>query len=102
MIENKDKNKDKDKELKLLWAELKIIADENRLGILKYLKKKKSASVGEISDQLKISFKATSKHLLFLVKKEILFRQPDNPFVIYSLSSNSNQSKLIKSVISFL
>ena len=92
----------KDRELKLLWAELKIIADENRLGILKYLKKKKSASVGEISDQLKISFKATSKHLLSLVKKGVLVRKPDNPFVIYSLSPNSNSSKLIKNIISFL
>ncbi len=92
----------KDEELKLLCEELKIIADENRLGILKYLKKKRSASVGEISDNLKISFKATSKHLLFLVKKGILIRQPDNPFVIYSMSSNLNMAKLIKNIISFL
>jgi len=82
--------------LQTLSRELKIVADENRLGILKFLKKRKSASVGEISDSLKISFKATSKHLLLLVKRGILVRHPDNPFVIYSLSANPPE--LIKKI----
>ncbi|MEI7513731.1 MAG: winged helix-turn-helix domain-containing protein [bacterium] len=87
-------------ELKILSAELKIVADENRLGILKFLKKKKTASVGEISDQLKISFKATSKHLLSLVKKGVLVRRSDNPFMIYSISPNLPEP--IKNIISLL
>ncbi len=67
---------------------LKCLANEHRLGIVIYLKAKKSASVGEIADQLKISFKATSKHLAILTKAGILVCQSDNPFVIYSLSPN--------------
>lgn len=89
-----------EEQLKLLYQELKIVADENRLGILKFLKKRKTVSVGEIADNLKISFKATSKHLLFLVKKGVLVRHPDNPFVIYSLTSNLPES--IKNIVSFL
>jgi predicted ArsR family transcriptional regulator len=92
----------RDENIKSLYKELKIITDENRLGILTFLKKKKSASVGEISDQLKISFKATSKHLLFLVENGVLIRKPDNPFVIYSLSDNPDMPKSIKYLISLL
>lgn len=81
--------------------ELKYLANEHRLGIVMFLKKRKSATVGEISDTLHLSFKGTSKHLLFLVKKGILIRHDDNPFVIYSLSS-SNLSSLIKQIVSLL
>jgi len=91
---------DEREQLKLLCQDLKIVAEENRLEILKFLKKRKTASVGEIADSLKISFKATSKHLLILVKKRILVRHPDNPFVIYSLSTNP--PVLIKNIISLL
>jgi DNA-binding transcriptional ArsR family regulator len=87
-------------EIKQKSRELKSLANEHRLGIILYLKKKKTASVGEIADNLKISFKATSKHLLFLKKAGVLVKRFDNPFVYYSLSSNS--SKLIKDLISFL
>jgi len=80
--------------------DLKCLGNEHRLGIVMYLKIKKSASVGEIADNLKISFKATSKHLAILEKGRVLARQSDSPFVIYSISSDS--SGLIKSIISLL
>ena len=89
-----------DKSLIELNAELKILADINRLGILKFLKKRKQASVGEIADSLKISFKATSKHLLFLVRKGILVNKKDGPFVIYYISNNLSLS--IRSVIDLI
>lgn len=81
-------------------TDLKCLANENRLAIVAYLKIKRSASVGEIADNLKISFKATSKHLAILEKGGVLVRRSDNPFMIYSISSDS--SNLIKSIISFL
>jgi Fic family protein len=82
--------------------ELKYLANEHRLSIIMFLKKRKSATVGEIADILHLSFKGTSKHLLFLVKRGILVRHDDNPFVIYSLSSSPNLSSLTKQIISLL
>jgi predicted transcriptional regulator len=89
-------------EIRKKSLDLKCLANEHRLGIVLYLKIKKTASVGEIADNLKtkLSFKATSKHLAILVKGGVLVRQSDNPFAIYSLSSNP--SKLIKDLISLL
>ena len=89
-----------DKGLTELYAELKIVADINRLGILKFLKKRKEASVGEIADNLKISFKATSKHLLYLVRKGLLMNKKDGPFVLYYISNNL--PKLILSVVDLI
>ena len=81
-------------------ADLRCLASEHRLAIVTYLKIKKSASVGEIADNLKISFKATSKHLAILERGRVLTRRSDNPFIIYSISSDS--SNFIKSIISLL
>lgn len=89
-----------DQSLIELNEELKILADINRLGILKFLKKRKTASVGEIADNLKISFKATSKHLLFLVRKEILINKRDGPFVMYYFSNNL--SPTIQSILDLI
>lgn len=81
-------------------TDLKCLANQHRLAIVMYLKIKKLASVGEIADNLKISFKATSKHLAILEKGGVLARRSDNPFMIYSISSGS--SDFIKSTISLL
>lgn len=87
-------------EIRRKSLDLKCLANEHRLAIVVYLKMKKSASVGEIADNLKISFKATSKHLAILEKGGILACQSDNPFMIYFISPDS--SALIKSTISLL
>ena|SRR3989338_3023630 len=95
MREMGESNKNK-KGLEQIKVDLKILAENHRLEILQYLKKKREAPVGEIADHVKISFKATSKHLLFLAKKEILKRRYDGPFVLYSISDNlSGFNKLI-------
>jgi predicted transcriptional regulator len=78
----------------------KCLANEHRLAIVIFLKNKKSASVSEISEHVRTSFKATSKHLLYLNKKGILVHNYDAPFVMYSLSTNS--LKFIKDIISLL
>jgi len=75
----------------------KCLANENRLAIVIFLKNKKSASVSEISDNVKTSFKATSKHLIYLIKKGILVRHNNSPFVMYSLSTTS--SRFIRNII---
>ena len=45
---------------------LKALANRRRLQILKYLKDKKTATVTDIAEHLKLSFKSTSKHLAIL------------------------------------
>jgi DNA-binding transcriptional ArsR family regulator len=76
------------KDFKKLGKELEIFANEHRLAILNCLKKRKSRSVGGISDDTSISFKIVSKHLLYLARKGILTRRYDGQFVIYKISDN--------------
>lgn len=67
---------------------LGIFSEKHRLEILKFLKDESNRSVGQIADHLEISFKATSKHLLFLAKKGVLKRRYDGPFVLYSIAND--------------
>jgi DNA-binding transcriptional ArsR family regulator len=68
--------------------EFKIFANEQRLAILVFLKSEGNKSVGQIADGLEISFKNTSKHLLYLAKRGILERHYDGAFVLYKISNN--------------
>ena len=86
--------------IKKISQSLKCLTNEHRLTIVLFLKNRKSASVGDISDHVRISFKATSKHLFYLVKSGILVRHYDGPFVMYSLSANL--SELINNLVSIL
>ena len=42
---------------------LKALANRRRLAMVSFLKKKKEASVGDVAEALRLSVKATSKHL---------------------------------------
>ena len=79
---------------------LKATANRRRLAILKYLKENKEASVGEITKQVKISFKAASKHLGILLAADIVDREHKAFKVFYSLSST--MKKVVKGIISHL
>jgi len=52
--------------LRELEKPLKALANKWRLAILQYLKRKKETPVNEIAREIKLSIKATSKHLLIL------------------------------------
>jgi DNA-binding transcriptional ArsR family regulator len=69
---------------------LKLLANKRRLIILKYLHKVKEAKVGDIADELRISFKATSKHLALLFSADILEREQRSLQMWYKLSPNQN------------
>ena len=88
------------KDIKETEKEFEIFANKHRLAILSLLKAKRSRSVGQIADHLKISFKTASRHLLYLAKKGILKRHYDGSFVLYKISNNL--SKLARIVISYL
>ena len=67
---------------------LKALANRRRLAIVKYLKKKKEATVGDIAEQIRLSFKATSKHLGVLAGADIVEKEQRSLQMWYRLSPN--------------
>ncbi len=53
----------------------KALANRRRIAILAHLKKRKGSTVGNISDAIHLSFKATSKHLGILAAAGLLDRE---------------------------
>lgn len=64
---------------------LKALANKRRIAILKYLKRTGTATVGEIADAIKLSFKATSKHLMILSNSDILDKEQESLAMNYFL-----------------
>jgi len=85
------------KRLRDLEKILKILANKRRLAIIKYLQKTKEAKVGDIADELKISFKATSKHLSLLFNADIVEKEQRGLQMWYKLSANQNN--IVKYII---
>ena len=54
---------------------LKAVANRRRLAILRYLGREKEARVGAIAGAIKLSFKATSRHLQQLAAADIVERR---------------------------
>lgn len=69
---------------------LKALANKRRLAIVKYLKKEKEAIVGDIARAIKISFKATSKHLSILSAADIVEKEQRSLEMWYKPSSNQH------------
>ena len=74
--------------MKELEKQLKALANKRRLAILKLLKSKQRLAVGDIADAIKLSFKATSKHLVILYSVGLLEKDQVNLTVLYRLSNN--------------
>ncbi|MEK7093489.1 MAG: metalloregulator ArsR/SmtB family transcription factor [Patescibacteria group bacterium] len=68
---------------------LKALANKRRLAILKYLKGGR-ASVSDIAKTIKLSFKATSKHLTILTGAGVLEKEQEGLVMWHSLSSKKN------------
>jgi len=66
---------------------LKVLANKRRLEIIKYLKNKKEATVKDIASGIKLSFKATSKHLGILYGADIVDREQRSLQMYYHLQS---------------
>lgn len=73
----------RDKELE---RTLKALANRRRLAMLRYIKEHKEASVGEIAGHMKLSFKATSKHLALLVAADLLEKEQRSSQMFFSIS----------------
>ncbi|MCK4891639.1 MAG: helix-turn-helix transcriptional regulator [Candidatus Pacebacteria bacterium] len=90
----------KNSDLKYLEKILKALANQRRLAILKFLKSKKEASVGDIASEINLSVKATSKHLYILSSIDILEKEKKSLQIFYKLSNN--QSPVVKQFLSLL
>lgn len=65
---------------------MKALANARRLSIIKYLKKTREATVGDIAEEIKLSFKATSKHLGILYAAGVLDKDQRSLAIYYSLA----------------
>ena len=65
---------------------LKALANKRRVEILRFLKKRKTASVGNIANTIKLSFTSTSKHLNILYIAGIIEREQRSLQIFYRLS----------------
>lgn len=69
---------------------LKALANKRRIAILKYLKRVGKASVGEIAEAIKLSFKATSKHLMILSHTDIVEKEQISLTMFYFLPKTNH------------
>ncbi len=65
---------------------LKALANRRRLQIIKYLKEKRTATVTDIAEHLKLSFKSTSKHLAVLFGAGIVDKEQKSLSMFYSVA----------------
>ncbi len=72
---------------KKLERELKALANARRLAILKFLSQNKEATVGDIAEAIKLSFRSTSRHLAILKATEIVECEQRTIFYYYRLVS---------------
>jgi DNA-binding transcriptional ArsR family regulator len=67
---------------------LKALANRRRLAIVLYLKKRKEATVGDIAEAIKLSFKSTSRHLTLLAAADVVDREQRSLSVYYRISKD--------------
>ncbi len=78
-----------DKELERV---LKAFANKRRLAIVRFVRKSREAPVGEIADEIRLSFRATSKHLAVLSAADIVEKEQRGLQIFYGIASNLSQS----------
>jgi DNA-binding transcriptional ArsR family regulator len=88
------------RDLKTSEKVLKSLANRRRLAILKFLKRHGAASVGEISKEIKLSFKSTSRHLAILSALNLVTKYQDRLKVFYEISPSLDD--ISKEVIKLL
>ena len=67
---------------------LKALANKRRLAILRVIKNEKEITVANIASKIKLSFKATSKHLAILTSANITEKDQRGLLVYNRLSGN--------------
>ncbi len=77
--------------LKELEKILKGLGNRRRLAIVQFLKKNSGASVGDIAEAIKLSYKSTSHHLRIMTAAGILSRDQQSAEASYSLAASSDK-----------
>lgn len=79
---------------------LKGLANKRRLAIIRFIKKEKEAPVGDIAEEIKLSFNATSKHLGILASANILEKEQRGLQMFYKISDDLPE--VVRRIISIL
>jgi DNA-binding transcriptional ArsR family regulator len=74
--------------MRKLEKTLKACANVSRLKILEYLKKNEVASVLDIANATKFSYRAVSKHLGILYSTDMVEREQSGYEMLYRISSH--------------
>ena len=77
--------------LKTLEREIKALANRRRLAILSHLKQEGEVSVGDIAAAIRLSVKATSKHLGLMLAADLLEREQRGLLMFYRLNPSINK-----------
>lgn len=67
---------------------LKAVANKRRIDIMRFIKSKREVTVGDISEEVRLSFKATSKHLRVLYLAGFVEREQSGVQVMYRISND--------------
>ncbi len=70
----------------MLEMVLKAVANRRRIAIIQHLRSHKDTTVGDIAEVIKLSFKATSRHLALLGAANIVEREQRGLYMYYRLS----------------
>ena len=84
----------------ILEKTLKAFANKRRLAIIRFLRKREEATVGDIAEHIGLSLKATSRHLSILAAARVLVSEQRSLYVYYRI--NSALPRGAKSIISLL
>lgn len=71
---------------------LKAFANKRRIEIIRYIRMKRKATVGEIADEVNLSFKGVSKNLRVLYSAGILEREQNGLQVTYQISDSLSEA----------
>jgi DNA-binding transcriptional ArsR family regulator len=73
-------------EIKELEKIHKALANKRRLAVAQYLRNRKEANLGTIAEHLRLSYKATSRHLAVLVAADILEKEQRSSQMFFKIS----------------
>jgi ArsR family transcriptional regulator, arsenate/arsenite/antimonite-responsive transcriptional repressor len=79
---------------------LKAVANKRRIEMLRLIRTKREAAVGDIAEELRLSFKATSKHLRVLYSAGFIEREQRGVQVMYRISNDIHET--VRKVLALL
>ena len=79
---------------------LKPLGNRRRLMMLTFIRKRKSAHVGQIAEAMHLSLTATSRHLSLLERVGYLEKEQENLYVYYRIAPDA--PKIFLSVLAAL